>query len=355
MPIKYLGSKRRFTDKIVALASSVGARTALDGFTGTTRVAQALKKSGIYVTASDIATYSEIFAECYISTDADDVDIDDIEDAITYLSSLNGKHGYFTETFCEESRFIQPANGMKIDAIRDMIEQEYKGTLLYPILLTSLIEAADRVDSTTGVQMAYLKEWSKRSYNSLELRAPELIPGNGDAIRGDIFDVLNDIPHQDLIYLDPPYNQHRYYTNYHIWETLTRWDAPEHYGVACKRADARDDSTKSVFNSKRKAPDAIKKMITQASEKCDTLLLSYNDESFINKEQIMKMMHDSGFESTTVFAFDYNRYVGARIGIYNPSGEKVGSIDHTKNHEYIFACSSTENIKKMQRALSTIQ
>ena len=46
----------------------------------------------------------------------------------------------------------------------------------------------------------------------------------------------------DLAYLDPPYNQHRYFTNYHVWETLVAWDAPEHYGVACKRIDARDDS-----------------------------------------------------------------------------------------------------------------
>ena len=53
----------------------------------------------------------------------------------------------------------------------------------------------------------------------------------------------------DLAYLDPPYNQHRYFTNYHVWETLVAWDAPEHYGVACKRIDARDDTTKSRVQS----------------------------------------------------------------------------------------------------------
>ncbi len=52
------------------------------------------------------------------------------------------------------------------------------------------------------------------------------------------------------MYLDPPYNQHRYFTNYHVWETLVRGDEPEHYGIACKRLDAREDSTRSVFNSK---------------------------------------------------------------------------------------------------------
>ena len=50
---------------------------------------------------------------------------------------------------------------------------------MYPVLLTSLIEAADRVDSTTGVQMAYVKQWATRSHKDLELRLPELIAGSG--------------------------------------------------------------------------------------------------------------------------------------------------------------------------------
>ena len=57
----------------------------------------------------------------------------------------------------------------------------------------------------------------------------------------------------DLMYLDPPYNQHRYFTNYHVWETLVRWDEPEHYGIACKRVGRpRRRGTRSVFNSKQR-------------------------------------------------------------------------------------------------------
>ena len=33
---------------------------------------------------------------------------------------------------------------------------------------------------------------------------------------------------------------------------------------------------------------------------------------------------------------DYPRYVGARIGIYNPRGEKVGRISHLRNREYVY-------------------
>jgi hypothetical protein len=113
-----------------------------------------------------------------------------------------------------------------------------RGHPLYPILLTSLIEAADRVDSTTGVQMAYVKQWAPRSANPLTLRVPELLPGPGRAVLGDALEVAPDAGAFDLAYLDPPYNQHRYFTNYHVWETLVAWDAPEPYGVARKRIDA---------------------------------------------------------------------------------------------------------------------
>lgn len=61
--IKYLGSKRRLVNVIGAAAE--GSSTALDLFTGTTRVAQQFKKQGIETTACDIATYSEMFGRCY--------------------------------------------------------------------------------------------------------------------------------------------------------------------------------------------------------------------------------------------------------------------------------------------------
>lgn len=157
MPIKYIGSKRRFVGVIGDIAVSAG-HTVFDGFTGTTRVAQELKRRGMLVTTNDTATYSKAFSDCYIVTNADDINRRELDEAIAYLESLDGYDGYFTQTFCEESRFVQPKNGRRVDAMRDAIESEYAGTWLYPILLTSLIEATDRVDSTTGVQMAYLKK-----------------------------------------------------------------------------------------------------------------------------------------------------------------------------------------------------
>lgn len=341
---KYIGSKRVFVPVLGNLARNSGAQTAVDLFTGTTRVAQEFKRSNIATTAADLATYSYALARTYIEIDKHDVDETELADAIAYLSSLKGEAGYFTDTFCVEARFFQPRNGERIDAIREAIEADYRGTELYPILLTSLIEAADKVDSTTGVQMAYLKEWAPRAYNNLELDVPQLLPGSGVALHGDATTLIRELPETDLLYLDPPYNQHRYFTNYHIWETLVRWDKPETYGVAQKRIDARDSSTKSIFNSKPKMKDAFFRLLEDA--RANLLLISYNNESWITASEMIAQLHSIGYESVVKLAFEHSRYVGARIGIHNPAGKKVGTVSHTRNTEWIFVAGSSADVDR---------
>ncbi|NNE12805.1 MAG: DNA methyltransferase, partial [Ilumatobacter sp.] len=218
--IKYLGSKRRLVPVLTELFTRSGATTALDLFTGTTRVAQAFKAAGGHVTAVDTARYSEVFARTWIETDADTVDLAEVNAAIDELNALPGEAGYVTETFCRQSRFFQPFNGERIDAIREAIARDHASTPLEPILLTSLLLAADRVDSTAGVQMAYIKQWAPRSHKPLDMRVPPLLPGGGRAVRGDATTIAGELGRFDLAYLDPPYNQHRYFTNYHVWETI---------------------------------------------------------------------------------------------------------------------------------------
>ncbi|MDR1775783.1 MAG: DNA adenine methylase [Actinomycetes bacterium] len=347
--IKYLGSKRTLVPIIGALATAIGARTALDLFTGTTRVAQELKRRGLAVTAVDLASYSHVLAQTFIATDATRVDRDRLADIVVALMALPGTHGYFTETFCVQSRFFQPKNGMRIDAIRDRIERDYREHPVYPILLTMLMLAADRVDSTTGVQMAYLKDWAPRAYHDLELRIPALLSGGGRAICGDATTVAADLGHFDLAYVDPPYNQHRYFNNYHIWETLIRWDAPEHYGKACKRIDARDEATKSPFNSRREMPRVFRE--TLAHIDAEVIAVSYNNEAWVSAQDISEWLIRDGHEQVAVFDFDFKRYVGAQIGIFNPAGEKVGTVSHTRNVEHIIVAGPRAQLAKISDAL----
>ena len=348
--IKYLGSKRRLVPVLTRLCEAAAARTALDLFTGTTRVAQAFKHTGAHVTAVDTARYSEVFARCYVATDASAVDHAVLADVLAEMNALPGTPGYFTETFCEQSRFFQPFNGERVDAIRTAIAHDHEGSAFEPLLLTSLLEAADRVDSTTGLQMAYVKQWAPRSEQPLELRVPEMLPGPGAAIRGDALEVASTLAPVDLAYLDPPYNQHRYFTNYHVWETLVAWDAPEHYGVACKRVDARDPATHTAFNKKREMPAALARVIADVQAR--VVVLSYNDESWVGLDDLRDMCAVHGH--VEVLQFDSARYVGARIGIHDPAGRKVGTVSHTRNREWVLVAGEQAEIRRLVAAAQEV-
>ncbi len=330
--IKYLGSKRRLVPQIVALARAIpGARRALDLFTGTTRVAQGLKAAGFTVTANDIATYSAVLGETYIATDAAAVDPARVDALLQELDALPAHRGYVTRTFCEEARYFQPANGARIDAIRAGIDRLARTPTERAIALTALLEAADRVDSTTGLQMAYLKQWSPRSHRPLRLRAPTLLAGSGrvhceDARRC----VARDVDY-DVAYLDPPYNQHSYYANYHIWETVVRGDAPEPYGVARKRLDVR--TTKSEFNLRGAAWDALRAVVLGLRAR--HCILSFSNEGFLTDAAIRTLLAER-FGEVAMVPVDSPRYVGARIGIHNLRGERVGEVSHLRNTEWLF-------------------
>jgi len=327
--IKYIGSKRTLVPLIRLAASLLPVRTACDLFAGTTRVGQALRGLGFEVVSNDVATYSEALGHAYIAAD-ESVDRARVANVLAELAALPGRDGYFTEAFCRRTRYLQPHNGRRIDAIREALEGYELTPVERGIVLTSLLEAADRVDSTTGLQMAFLKSWSRRSYNELELRIPEIVLGpRGTVLRRDANELAPALD-VDLVYVDPPYNNHSYFSNYHVWETLVRWDAPEQYGVAGKRVDCREQ--KSRFNFRRQASAALTELLGDL--RAPWLIVSFNDEGFHDPLQVEELLEQRGHVGR--IEIESKRYVGAQIGIYNPRGERVGRVSHLRNHEYLF-------------------
>ncbi|MBK6923305.1 MAG: DNA adenine methylase [Deltaproteobacteria bacterium] len=331
--IKYLGSKRLLLPQICEVIAALGqGATVLDAFAGTSRVGHALKARGLKVVANDHNAYAATLARCYVQADREDV-LADATRLVQHYNRLPGRAGYFTETFCERSRFFQPRNGERIDAIREAIAVDGLAPELEAVMLTSLMEAADRVDSTTGVQMAYLKQWAPRAYNPLELRVPELLPrargGKGHAHCRDALELAGDVE-VDIAYLDPPYNQHKYLGNYHIWESLVRWDKPEVYGTACKRIDCRERT--SAFNSKPNAAAAITGLVDRVRARF--VVLSFNSDGYFTREGMETLLRGRGL--VAVHEHDTKRYVGAQIGIYDPRGRKVGRVGALRNKEFLF-------------------
>ncbi len=331
--IKYLGSKRLLLSQIVGVIAGLPAVTSvLDLFAGTSRVGHALKAAGYRVVANDHNAYAETLARCYVEADAEAVR-DDATRLVDELNRLPGRAGYFTESFCVRSRYVQPHNGERIDAIREAIAHKGLPPALESVMLVSLMEAADRVDSTTGLQMAYLKSWSARSFQDLTLRVPAVLPravhGRGEAHALDALEAVGRLE-ADVIYLDPPYNQHKYLGNYHVWESLVRWDKPELYGVACKRVDCKTRG--SVFNSRPRFVEAMRRVVMGARARY--LLVSFSNEGYLGRAEMEALLAERG--QVTVIEHDFKRYVGAQIGIYNPRGDKVGRVSHLRNKEYLY-------------------
>lgn len=335
--IKYLGSKRTLLPAIIETIRTLpGVTSVADPFSGTARVGHALKAAGFRVQASDHNAYAATLARCYVQADRAD-HARAAEKLIAEFNTLPGDPGYFTETFCERSRFFQPKNGARIDAIREAIARKSLDPELESVLLVSLMEAADRVDSTTGVQMAYLKSWAPRASNDLNLRLPNILEqpaaGKCTASHTDAIDAVASAG-TDAVYLDPPYNQHSYLGNYHVWESLVRWDKPDVYGIACKRIDCKD--RKSDFNSKRRFLAALTELLQAIT--APYTIISFNNEGYIDRASMEQLLADTFGDAAHIrtVEHDYKRYVGAQIGIYNPSGDKVGRISHLRNTEYLF-------------------
>jgi len=334
--IKYLGSKRTLVPAIVELVRAVpGARTVLDLFSGTSRVGHALKAAGYRVLANDHLAYAYTLARCYVEADRETWEAD-ARRLVAELDRLPGRPGYVTETFCERARYFHPRNGARIDAIREAIAARDLPPLLEAVLLVSLMEAADRVDSTTGVQMAYLKQWAPRALNDLALRVPALLPraaaGPGRAFQLEAVDAARQLE-ADVAYLDPPYNQHAYLGNYHVWETLVRWDRPPVYGTACKRIDCRE--RRSPFNSRRRFRAAYAEVLEAV--RAPVILASFSDEGFLSRAELEALLATRG--RVQVIEIDYKRYVGAQIGIHDPRGRRVGRVSHLRNTEFLFVVS----------------
>ncbi len=345
--IKYIGSKRVLVPHIVQGVSAFPeSGRVLDLFSGTSRVARGLKETGRYVIANDHLSYAATLARCYVQADA----MRWLEEATALISELSEtppEPGYFTQAFCEDARYFQPHNGARVDAIREEIAQRSLPPELEAIALVSLMEAADRVDSTTGVQMAYLKQWATRAFNELELRVPAIVPGPGEAHQLDAVEAATRLD-ADIAYIDPPYNQHSYMGNYHVWESLIRWDKPETYGVANKRVQCKE--YKSDFNSRKRIRRGLRELFEAV--RAEHLLVSFNNEGHVDREEMVELLSTKGHVG--VVAVDFKRYVGAQIGIHSPSGEKVGRVSHLRNKEYLFVVSERrDTVDAVTRAIES--
>lgn len=307
--IKYVGSKLKILPHIIQIINGLKIRTALDAFSGTTRVAQAFSQLGFDTSANDIAEYSEIFGHCYLlSTKPNEF----YQKFIDELNSLKGTFGWFSQHYGGENeagkRPFQLKNTMKLDAIRDKIDEFDLNFTDKAVLLTSLILALDCVDNTLGHYASYLSGWCKRSYNDLFLRLPRRFTPKTQnrVIKSDAFKAITNF--YDLVYFDPPYGSNnekmppsrvRYKAYYHFYKSVILNDKPRVFGKANRREDSRDTAFPCIFEEFKKdksnkfiAIRAIERLIANTNARY--ILLSYSSGGRASKQELQEIISLNG-------------------------------------------------------------
>lgn len=254
-------------------------------------------------------------------------------------------HNYSPTNECERMYFSNE-NAARIDFIRQKIEEWKKNDLLledeYFYLLTTLILAVQKVANITGTYGAYLKKWDKRAFKKLELE-PLLINNNNrdnKAYCKDINKLISEVK-GDILYLDPPYNGRQYFSNYHVLETIARYDYPRIKGVTGLRAN---NEGRSKYSLKSKAYETLEDLISKAN--VNHLILSYSSDGILSKDEIEKILKNNGINSTyKVYEIEYRKY------------KSVHKQKEKKLFEYLFYIKLDRNKKheKSEKKLNNIQ
>ena len=344
--VKYAGSKLKLLPYILRLADKVKPKTVFDGFAGTTRVSQAFAQLGCKVISNDIAVWSKIFGLCYLKNKKDAKFYREI---INHLNTLPEKDGWFTENYggelngkssSETDGFKKPwqiHNTRKLDAIREEIDELNLDEIEKAVVLTSLILALDKVDSTLGHFSSYLNEWSPRSFKKLKLEVPRLFESEKEheIYNDDIFKTIEKVE-ADLAYFDPPYGSNnekmppsrvRYAAYYHLWATIVLNDKPKVFGKAKRRCDTSDALAGSAFEEFRKndsgkfmAVEAIEKLLALTNAKY--IILSYNSNGKATAEELFEILARSG-KMLNFVKVDYKKNVMAAMRWTNEWTRKI--------------------------------
>jgi adenine-specific DNA-methyltransferase len=304
--IRYYGGKAKLANFIINGLQQSGLKegmTVLDGFTGTSVVAQELKHRGFSTYANDHLYFCYALADAHLAFNNQPTfkKLKLNSDVLDFLNSLAPKNGFVTRNYSPfekcERMYLSVENANKVDAIRDQI-QEWKDQKIitnseFNYLLASLIYGINLVSNITGTYGAYLKFWEGRSKKSLLLKPIEIDPSRytNQAMCKDVVEAVSK-QHYDFIYLDPPYNSRGYFSNYFFLEMVAvGWyeNIPIPEGLT---GIPRNIEVRSEYSSKKEVSGAFQRLIN----KCDAeyVSVSYNNEGLLPQDKLLEILNDFG-------------------------------------------------------------
>ena len=319
--MRYIGSKLSLLER---LSFEITLRTPKKGlfcdlFSGSAAVARYFKRRNYQVISNDIMHFSYYLQAATIELNFKPEFKGLNFEPISYLNKIDtnsfeySKNKFvldnYSPSITKETGYFTPDNALKIDAIRQQIniwlEKKQINKNEYVYLVAALLEALPFVSNTTGTYGAYLKKWDKRAFKPL-LLADHQIFNNGLANKSFCENANNLIKRLegDIIYVDPPYNGRQYGSNYHVLETIARYDNPTVKGITSMR-DNSDIS--SNFCMKSKAESALNDIISNSN--FSNIFFSYNSEGILSEAQIKEIfIRNCKKDSFELIKIPYRRY-----------------------------------------------
>ncbi len=320
--MNYIGSKYSLVDFIKSniqktLESNKDERNQsqmifADLLAGTGAISTEFKREGYSVIANDIQYYSYVLLRHLVGNNHLDKEIcDNLIQRLNNLQPIEGfiyKNYSFEGTEGQEFRrmYFSEYNAKKCDAVRIELEKMRENQEVsddeYFYLLGSLINSVDKYANTASVYGAFLKKLKKSALKEMQITGLPIIDGevNNFVYNEDILQLIEKIS-GDILYLDPPYNSRQYCTNYHLLETIAKYDNPQIKGKTGLR-DYVDQ--KSPFCSAAQVEPFFAEIIKKAKFKY--IFLSYNNEGLMSFDTIEKIMKKYG--KYKVYMKEYHRF-----------------------------------------------
>lgn len=307
--MNYIGSKYKLSDFISSSVKSIvgedlSDKIFCDLFAGTGVVGRNFKKEVKKVISNDLEFYSYVLNKNYIENH----EFLDNEIYIKELNETNGEEGFIFNEYSENGKanrlYFSEHNGKKIDAIRTKIEfwktEKKISSALYYFLLASLLESADKVANTASVYGAFLKKIKKTAQKELILE-PAIFEINSHSheVYNEDSNLLIKKIKGDILYLDPPYNAREYGANYHLLNTIAKYD-----NFTPKGKTGLRDYSKSAFCKKKEVEKSFDDLIKNANFKY--IFLSYNNEGIMSSETIKKIL--SNYGKYDLLTTEYQRF-----------------------------------------------
>ncbi|RAX51820.1 adenine methyltransferase [Helicobacter sp. 16-1353] len=344
--MRFIGNKENLVARIYSVLQQHKAISQdsnfFDLFAGSASVGRFFKSNGFSVYSCDLLYFSYCLQMAYLANNTKPrfENLKDIfkkpdstlfsspyAQVLEFLNALKPQKGFIYENYSSSGTkdlskprmYFSDENASKIDAIRLQIEewkiQDKITKQEYFILLATLIESVSYFANVAGVYAAFCKKWDKRALKDFRLKEINLIESNKEhrCFCGDSIKLLESFKDKifDILYIDPPYNHRQYAPNYHLIETIARYDSPKIRGVAGIREWAEQ---KSNFCNKKLALNELEKIVKINNYKI--LILSYSSEGLMNKDSIDEVLKSAGnvaFTQTCYPRFKSNANNGTRF------------------------------------------